>query len=82
MLNFRLKIITKESTKTRTETGVTSYEFKEWRYEITDPEAVVRKYCSPDLGKIKEAVKGGLREKMEGSDGLKIWEFSEQRHRT
>lgn len=81
-IKLEAPVIPPESVKMRTESGVSSYEHKEWRFEITDPEKVARKYCSPDEKKLKEAVKGGLREGMEGSEGLKIFEFKENRYRT
>ena len=42
----------------------------EWAFEVTDPAAVSRAYCSPDEKKIKEAVKSGVRE----ISGVRIYE--------
>lgn len=50
----------------RTEDG-TLYSRKVWKGTVNNPDLVDRKYCSPDQGKINEAVKMGVRE-MTGVD--------------
>ena len=77
-------VIPAPQTKTRTETGVTSYEAKTWKGVVKEGEddKVARNLCSPDSKKIKEAVGGGLREGMPGSEGLHIYEDVGQRYIT
>lgn len=41
-----------------------------WDYEIADEDLVPRPYCSPDKGKIRRAIRGGMRSMM----GLRIFE--------
>ena len=55
-------------TKTviKTDSG-TTYEKRKWVGKVIDPDLVERKWCSPDLKKIQEAVDEGVRE-MAGVD--------------
>ena len=74
-------IIPKAKTKVRASSGITSYQHKEWKVEVTDESKLARKFLSADMKKIENAVKEGLREKMPDSDGLKIWEETTTRYR-
>lgn len=65
-------IITKESSVTRTETGTSAHQRKAWKAEVLDANLVPREYCTPDLKKINEAVKMGVRE----IAGVRIYEDS------
>ena len=77
-------IILPAPTTARTESGVTSYEVKTWKGAVKEGEEdkVARSLCSPDLKKIRDAVQGGLRHGMPGSEGLNIVEEISQRYRT
>jgi hypothetical protein len=55
----------------RTEAGTASQR-KEWRFEVTDESQVPREYMAVDLGKIRQAVKAGIRE----IRGIRIFEES------
>lgn len=55
---------------TRTEGGASASIRTQWTGEITDPDQVPREYCSPDQGKITQAVKAGIRE----IPGIRIYE--------
>jgi hypothetical protein len=50
---------------------------KTWTYEIEDEDQVPRKFCSPDLGKLRAAVRAGTRE----IKGVKIFQQSSVRGR-
>ncbi len=45
---------------------------KSWKFEVVEPNAVEREFCSPDDRIIRDAVKNGLRE----TRGIRIWEES------
>lgn len=54
---------TPELTRTRSSRGAVATGTDRWDFEITDPKAVPRDYCSPDSTKIRTAVtKDGVRE--------------------
>ncbi|HSW64481.1 MAG TPA: hypothetical protein VLH56_14415 [Dissulfurispiraceae bacterium] len=59
----------KAKVTARTEEATTSTRF-EWAFEITAPEEISRKYCSPDEKKIRAAVKDGARD----IAGVRIYE--------
>lgn len=52
------------------ETGAAAHIRKQWKAEIVDPEKVPREFCSPDMKKISEAIKMGIRE----IEGVRIFE--------
>ena len=56
-------IVPQTATTVHTETGASAYSEKRWTVEILpgQEDMVPRAYCSPDLKKIREAVKGGVR---------------------
>lgn len=58
---------------TRTDSG-TTYTKTTWEFTVFAPTLVDRKYCSPDLKKLREAVDGGARENE--IDGVTIFEKS------
>lgn len=55
--------------KVETQSGQARYR-KDWKFEVTEPEKVMREFCSPDLVKIRALIKAGLR----SMDGVRIWE--------
>lgn len=65
-------IVPKESNVTRTETGIAAYQRKTWTFEITDEAQIPREYLKIDEGKIRDAIKMGVRE----VPGLRIYETS------
>lgn len=58
----------------RTSTGESVTFTKHWTFEIINPDEVDRSMCDPSPGKIRERIKGGMRE----GAGLRIYE-EEQR---
>lgn len=56
--------------KSVTSTMARSSYVKTWKYEITNEAEVPRLYCSPDRGKLQDAVRSGLRE----IPGVRIFE--------
>jgi hypothetical protein len=63
---------TAEAPKTvETQSGKAQFR-KSWKFEVVDPYAVEREFCSPDDKLIRDAVKAGLRE----TCGIRIWEES------
>jgi len=66
-------VIPKESGVTRTETGTSAHQRKVWKAEVTDANQVPREFCMPDIKKINEAVRMGVRE----IPGVRIWEDSQ-----
>ncbi|MBW2094182.1 MAG: hypothetical protein JRI80_04770, partial [Deltaproteobacteria bacterium] len=54
----------------RSGAGASAHTRRVWKAEIVDPDAVPREFCSPDIKKINEAVKAGIREMA----GVRIWE--------
>lgn len=50
--------------------GSASYEKRTWKGELINPDEVPREYCLPDMRKINEAVKAGIRT----ISGVKIFE--------
>ena len=71
-------IIPEPKTTTRTEAGITSYAVTIWDFEIINENEIPREICSPDLKKIREAIRMGIRE----IKGCKIFEKTEIRHRS
>jgi hypothetical protein len=63
-------IMPKKDTITRTEQGVSAFTKRPWKFEILDMDKIPRIYCSPDAGKIRDAVKMGVRI----IDGARIYE--------
>jgi hypothetical protein len=63
---------------TRTESGASSYQVKNWVCTVIDPAAVPREFCEPVKKLLDDAVKQGLRE----ISGCKIEEVSSTRFRT
>lgn len=63
---------------TRTESGASSYQVKNWVCTVIDPAAVPREFCEPVKKLLDDAVKQGLRE----IAGCKIEEVSSTRFRT
>jgi len=63
-------ILPKETGVIRTETGTSAHQRKVWKAEITDDNLVPREYCIPDIKKINEAVRMGVRE----ITGVRIFE--------
>lgn len=55
-------VIPKQETITRTETGTSSYQVKEWKCYVDSPDQVPREYCVPDGRLLNQAVKQGIRE--------------------
>jgi colicin import membrane protein len=55
-------VMPKTEAVTRSETGAAAFTKKPWKAEITNPDEVERAFCSPDMKKINEAVKAGIRE--------------------
>lgn len=55
-------VMPKTDTVTRTETGAAAFTKRPWKAEVTNPDEVDRAFCSPDMKKINEAVKAGVRE--------------------
>jgi hypothetical protein len=49
-----------EKTATQTTEGKTSVSYK-WNFKVVDADKVPREYCSPDTGKLRDAVKAGMR---------------------
>ncbi|MDY0188923.1 MAG: hypothetical protein RBR16_13485 [Syntrophus sp. (in: bacteria)] len=70
-------VVAPKPTVTRTEEG-TAYEVVTWEFEIEDEAKIPRDYLMADLGKIRQAVKAGIRE----IPGVKIFEKKEMRVRT
>jgi hypothetical protein len=62
---------------TRTESGTSSYQVKNWVCTVIDPAAVPREFCEPVKKLLDDAVKQGLRE----IAGCKIEEVSSTRFR-
>lgn len=62
---------------TRTESGASSYQVKNWVCTVIDPAAVPREFCEPIKKLLDDAVKQGLRE----IAGCKIEEVSSTRFR-
>lgn len=67
-----------EATKVVRTAAAASFQRKEWKHEITDPEAVPRDYCDPSPARIREAIKAGIRE----IPGVRIYEDSTTVFRT
>ena len=65
-------------TVTRSSSGASVSMARVWKAEIVDMEGVERKFCSPDMKKINEAVKAGLRE----APGLRIYQDTVAKLRT
>lgn len=59
-----------ELTRTRTDTGIVTSLRKEWRHEIIEPKKVPRKFCKPDDGLLRAAVKAATQP--DGSNTLEI----------
>jgi DNA polymerase III alpha subunit (gram-positive type) len=68
----------KKDTITRTEEGVSAFTKKPWKFEVIDPDQVPRIYCSPDPGKIKDAVRMGVRVMA----GVRIYEDVQMNYRS
>jgi len=62
--------IPKEKQITRTETGAVAYQKKVWDFEIIDESQIPREYLCPNVKKIREAIRMGVRE----IPGIKIYE--------
>ncbi len=80
-IQVQAPIIPSAPTKIRTDSGTISYSVKTWKAELVNPDNpadVPREYCSPDMKKINQAVKEGVRE----ITGVKIWEDEDIRYRT
>jgi hypothetical protein len=63
-------VIPKDESVARAETGASAHVRKQWKGEILDPGKVPRTFCSPDMVKINEAIRAGIRE----IPGVKIYE--------
>jgi septum formation inhibitor MinC len=63
---------------TRTESGASSYQVKEWKCFVEHPDEVPREFCRPDGMLLNQAVKQGMRM----IAGCKIEEVSSTRFRT
>ena len=70
-------IVPKKETTTRTETGA-AYGRKVWSFTIEDVNAVPREYMVPSDSKIRDAIKGGVRE----IAGVRIFEETKTSFRT
>lgn len=57
-------------TRTRSDSGVTTSLKTEWRFEIAEPKRVPKKYCTPNEGLIRAAVKAAT--KPDGTNDLDI----------
>ena len=64
-------------TVIRTEAGTLGYQVRMWKAHITVPDEVPREYCSPDMRKINEAAKSGIRK----IPGIRIYEETSTRFR-
>ena len=54
--------VKKVDTIARSDDGTSASITRPWVYEVTDEEAIPRKYCVPNPKKIKDAIKAGIRE--------------------
>ena len=70
-------VIPEEKKIVRTESGVSSYQVKTWKFEIIDPNQIPREYLKPNEQKIRDAVKMGIR----SVPGIRIYEENETRFR-
>jgi hypothetical protein len=70
--------IPKTDTITRTDTGVSAFAKRPWKFEITDHAAVPREYCIPDNQKIRDAIKMGARE----IPGCRIYEDMQMNYKS
>jgi len=62
--------IPEEKKIVHTETGASAHFRTVWKAEVVDDAAVPRNFCTPDMRKINDAVKAGVRE----IAGVRIWE--------
>lgn len=70
-------IMPKQETVTRTESGASAYQVKNWKCTIIDAPIVPRQFCEPSQKFLNDAVKQGVRE----IPGCKIEEVPDTRFR-
>jgi len=69
-VNLPSPVVPQIDKVTRGESGASVTMARPWKAEVVDAGAVERQFCSPDMKKINEAVKAGMRE----APGLKIYQ--------